>query len=57
MWGVMFLACTAWSRLGRKPWPPSGKMIRAPAFRQDSDSEKKLTIAPSATGTLKKLTP
>jgi hypothetical protein len=25
--------------------------MRAPAFRQESDSEKKLTIAPSATGT------
>ena len=29
-------------------------MMRAPAFRQDSDSEKKLTIAPRATGMWKK---
>ena len=35
---------------------PVGKMIRAPAFRHESESEKKLTIAPSAIGTWKKLT-
>ena len=32
-------------------------MIREPAFRQDRESEKKLTMAPIETGILKALTP
>ena len=32
-------------------------MIREPAFRHDSESEKKLTIAPIEIGILKALTP
>ena len=39
------------------PWRAIGYMIREPALRHESDSEKKLTMAPMETGILKQLTP
>ena len=39
------------------PCLASGMRIRLPEFTQESVSAKKLTIPPSDTGTLKKLTP
>ena len=55
--GVRLVACARPRCPEKMPWRAIGYMIRDPPLRHESDSEKKLTMAPMQIGILKKDTP